>query len=236
MNVLELLGVYVVAGLACAVAVHRRGGGFGSVVATVLVWPLWAPVALTDRDASPSPLAAQIAARLDEARQAAAGSPFETMLHAEAAARILREVEAAAHRLAELDATLAQPSFDRPAVVARLAELTAEGAGEATLRPARLHLESVDRLCALRARQRAALDELEQVLCALRSQLVVARYAGPEHDGVDGILGDLWSRVEGLGEVLDDEEPIAAQVAPVIPVHGGRARPDRERRPERAAG
>lgn len=211
MNLIDLGILYLIGGVASALGIWRLHHSLSSSLAALLLWPLWAPVAFMDPKRRPverrepdGRLGDRIAQVLDDARCAAAGTPFETLLNGAAAHRIGAEVERASERLEGLDAVLSQPEFSRSVILERLATLTAEGASEATIRPARLHLESVERLTAMRAQQAAALAELEQVLAALRSQLVVARYAGA-HEGVDGILGDLWARVEGLGAVLDHE-------------------------------
>ncbi len=211
MSLVDLGVLYLIGGATCAFGIWRLSGSHVSALLGLLVWPLWAPVAFIDpkrQRARSSPRKSdRVAVVLEEARAAAAGTPFEAMLNEDATARIAAEVERAAERLEALEAVLAQPEFSREAVVARLATLEAEGANEATVRPARLHLESVERLATMRARQAAALGELEQVLAALRSQLVVARYAGAT-EGVDGILGDLWARVEGLGEALEQGDAV----------------------------
>jgi hypothetical protein len=214
MSLVDLGVIYLIGGVASAIGIWRFTGSRASTLLGLILWPLWAPVAFMDpkrrRESSPPRSTDRVVVVLDEARQAAAGTPFETMLNGAAASRIAAEVERAAERLEGLEAVLAQPEFSREAVVARLAKLEAEGASEAAVRPARLHLESVERLAAMRAQQAAALAELEQVLAALRSQLVVARYAGAS-EGVDGILGDLWARVEGLGEALDQGQVAQAE-------------------------
>lgn len=233
MSLLDLALLYALGGAACAFGIWRASRSWRSALLAVFVWPLWAPFAFRDppkaRDKAQG-AAARVAVVLEEAREAAAGTPFETMLNGAAAARIAFEVERAAERLRALDETLAKPEFSRAAVVERLAMLEAEGASEAAIRPVRMHLESVERLAGMRAQQAAALGELEQVLAALRSQLVVARYAGAS-EGVDGILGDLWARVEGLGEALDQRGETDEPVRPhpqVIDPRPIQAVPERE--------
>jgi hypothetical protein len=213
---IDLAALYLLAGLACAVAVWTRRRSFGSAMLALWLWPLWAPFALWDTRAPevrpggqrPRESSDRIARVLYEAAQAAAGTPFAATLSSQAVERIAQEAARASARLGELDDVLAQPGVDRAALLQRLAALEAEArrdepASEATLRSARLHLASVERLLVMRRQQAAALAELEQMLVALRGQLVVARYAGSMDEGVDAIVGDLWARIEGLGEVLD---------------------------------
>jgi hypothetical protein len=236
-RLLDLAILYLLAGTGCAVAVWRSERSLGSGLLALVLWPIWAPVVLAGQRpssprrrprATPRPVECNddgetIDDVIADAQRAAAGTPFETMLNGEAAARIANEVERARDKLDALDEVLAQPGFERDALVARLGELQARGANEATLRTARLHLDSVERLVRMRAQQTAALIELEQVLVALRSQLLVARHVGSNGEGVDAIVGDLWARVEGLGEALDtdeanvdDPEPIQTAVVEVM--------------------
>jgi hypothetical protein len=232
----DLAALYLVAGVACAVAIwrtsSRRGPGaaFSALLAVVL-WPLWAPIALTGptrvrtRHASPgravagSPVAATAARIEDSLREgvaACAGTSFEAMLSRDAADRIAAEVRRAAERHAELGEMLARDGLDVGAAEARLEELQRVGASPRAVSTARLHLDNVRRLVTLRERDAQALDELSDLVQALRAQLVLARYAGPQADGAFGMVSDLWARVEGLGVALGAdvaEEPGPAEVA-----------------------
>jgi hypothetical protein len=213
-SLVDLGALYVLGGVVSAGVVWRLTGAAASAAVALVLWPLWLPLALGSsrprRAAAADDVAARIESVLADARAASAGTAFEAMLNDDAAARIVAEVRRAAERLAGMDELLARPSFGRDAARASLEALSAEGASEATLRTARLHLESVERLASMRRDQQAALSELEQVVTALRSQLEVARYAGSMSGGFDAIVADLWSRVEGLGEAFDHEEAVKA--------------------------
>ncbi len=145
---------------------------------------------------------ARIEAELARAVAAAAGSPFSVLLPEEAATRIRTELRQAVRRIDELDQVLAQPAFNRDRAERRVTRLADEGTPRA-LRTAVLHRDNVVRLEALRDRHARALDELGELVAALGSQLVLARYAGSSPEGVGGIVTELWARVEGLGEVME---------------------------------
>jgi multidrug efflux pump subunit AcrA (membrane-fusion protein) len=214
MSLFDLAALYALGGVVSAGVVWRLTGALGSAALALVAWPLWLPLAFgaTRERSEPAPatkaappVASRIEVVLAEARAAAAGTDFEAMLNEAAAARIVSEVQRASERLAGMAELLARPGYNAAEARARLDAL--EGATEGTQRTARLHLESVERLARMHREQEAALVELEQVITALRSQLEVARYAGSMNEGFDAIVGDLWSRVEGLGEAYEPLEP-----------------------------
>lgn len=210
MNLLDLTVLYLVVGAGCAVVVYRRTSGSRrrratSAAVTLPLWPLWAPIALmpdTPPRSEATGRAARIEAELAQAERAAAGSPFEVLLTAESARRISDELRGALNRIAELDGVLAQPGFDLGEADARMSALTASGSRRA-LETAVLHRNNVARIHSLRDRQVRAIEELGELVGALRSQLVLARYAGSSPEGVGGIVTELWARVEGLSEAMD---------------------------------
>ncbi|WP_437806308.1 hypothetical protein [Sorangium sp. So ce1078] len=232
MSLRDLSILYLIAGLACAVAVYRAARDRGdarrraalSAALCVPLWPIWGPVALTagrgaggarpDGDAGTA--AARVQGALREGVSACAGTSFEALLSREAASRIEAEVARAAARHAELDALLRQDGFDEAAAAARVAEIERGGAGSGrALATAHLHLENIRRLRAMRDRDARALEELADLVQALRTQLVLARFAGSSVEGVGGIVSEVWARVEGLGAAIDahggagSEGPIA---------------------------
>jgi hypothetical protein len=224
------LGIlYLVAGLACAVAIYRTTTARGArAIATaaiaVPIWPLWAPIALTaTRRGEPAPrrappgspdaplaeAALRIEAALREGVEACADTPLSALLPRDAADRISAEVRRAAARHAELGQLLGREGFDLAAAEKRVAELSAAQASPRAVSTAKLHLDNVRRLSALRERDARALAELSDLVQALRAQLVLARFAGSQPEGAGGIVSDLWARVEGLGVALGDDEPPA---------------------------
>jgi hypothetical protein len=220
MSLRDLSVLYLIAGLACAVAVYRASRDRGdarrravlSAALCVPLWPIWAPVALTAgrgagggrADGGAGTAAARVQGALREGVSACAGTSFEALLSRDAASRIEAEVTRAAARHAELDALLRQSGFDETAAAARVAELERGGASSGrALATAHLHLENIRRLRAMRDRDARALEELADLVQALRTQLVLARFAGSSVEGVGGIVSEVWARVEGLGAAID---------------------------------
>lgn len=222
MSLVDLATLYAVAGLGCAVLVFKRTRGarrhrFTSAAIALALWPLWAPLALVADPPRRTPArdrVARIEGELDRAAAAAAGSPFAVLFSPDAADRIRHELRELAHRIAELDAVLAQPGFDLAEAERRVTRLE-EHASPTAVRTAVLHRDNVGRLEALRDKNARALEELGELVGALRSQLVLARYAGSSPEGVGGIVTELWARVEGLGEAMDAHE-IGAERSDVV--------------------
>jgi hypothetical protein len=229
-NLRDLLALYAVVGIACGIAVLRRARStdpraVASAVAMVAVWPLWAPFALgtarvaaagppmghpnvpagtAGRGVAPAPgPIARIERALDEAVAAVANTPMSDVFSPKVAARVGAEVVRVAARLDELDALIARAGFDAEASARRMRELEARGAPERTIATARLHYESLTRLAQLRAADAQALDDLADLLDALRTQLLLARYSGSSADGAGAIVGEVWARLEGLGAAFD---------------------------------
>jgi hypothetical protein len=210
MSLVDLALLYGVAGVGCAALVWRRTRGsprrrMASAALALPLWPVWAPLALVPDPPRRTPATGRVArieAELAHALDAARGSPLSILLSHEAADRIRREVRLAAARIDELDQVLALPGFDRTEADRRVDALTETGQPRA-LRTAVLHRDNVARLEALRDRHARVLEELGELVAALRSQLVLARYAGSSPEGVGGIVTELWARVESLGEVMD---------------------------------
>ena len=63
------------------------------------------------------------------------------------------------------------------------------------------------RLQQIRAADAQALGELAELLEALRSQLLLARYSGSAAEGAGAIVGEVWARLEGLGVAFDVGPP-----------------------------
>jgi hypothetical protein len=223
MSLRDLAILYLVAGLACAVAVYRssnesRPRAAAAAALAVPLWPVWAPIALTSGQRTAAALrlctavaAARVKSALREGVEACAGTSFEALLSRDAAGRIDAEVTRAAARHAELDALLRRDGFDEGAAAERVAELEKSGASVRALATARLHLENIKRLRGMRDRDARALEELADLVQALRTQLVLARFAGSSVEGVGGIVSEVWARVEGLGAAIDAQGDAAAE-------------------------
>jgi hypothetical protein len=218
----DLLALYGAAGVASSGFVYRAAPERGrsawlSAALALPLWPLWLPVALTAKRRQPARPSTGDATRaaIWEAHEAVVGSPLEPLLPRAAALRMLQEVERASVRHHELVQLLAQRSFSPRAAEQRIEQLTRDGSSARTLVPARLHLENVRRLESLRRRDEQTLSELAELCTTLRTQMVLARYAGSTPDDAGDIVSEVWARVEVLGSTLDLETlPTAAD-----PIH-----------------
>ena len=212
MTLADLGILYVSAGVVSAFVVHRRGREKGRrallrALLAIPLWPLWLPVALANADVSwprSGESLGTTAAALLEGHEAVRGTPLEALLPREAVERILREVRRAGERREELRVLLERPSFGLDSARAHVERLGRDGASARTLASARLHLANVERLDSLRRRDELALEELAELVSALRTQLVLARFAGSTPEGAGDIVSEVWARVEVLGTTMDD--------------------------------
>ena len=212
MSLRDLLLLYGMIGVACAIGVLLRAKGSRMSVAasaamTIPLWPVWAPFALAvpGRPAARGRSAAvtRIDRALAGAVDAVAGSQIADVFSPKIAARIAEEVTHVAARQDELTALASKNGFDVAAAKERLRELEARSAPERVVATARVQLESLVRLEELRAADARALDELAELLEALRTQLVLARYAGSTAEGVGALVSEVWARLEGLGAAFE---------------------------------
>jgi len=214
-RLVDLVLLYLAIGVAASIAVHRHlgrsRGTRGTVLATVALWPLLAPIAWTSegrghgsRAPSPTDAASRIRVALEEGAASVAGTPLERLLNPESARAILAEVERVSNRRTELLELLAREAFSQEGAEKNLAALERGGATGRARASARLHLENVARLHQLAERDARALEELSGLATALRTQLVLVRMSGSSAEGVGDIVGELWSRIEGLREASDE--------------------------------
>jgi hypothetical protein len=204
----DLLVLYGVIGVACAIAVLRRGEGVLSAAMTLPLWPVWAPFALATKKNARTPSAeggplARIDKALDEAVRAVAGTPMADVFSQKVASRIQAEVANVAARLDELVTLAAEGGLDVAASKERLRDLEARGAPERAVATARMQHESLARLEQLVATDRRALEELADLLEALRTQLLLARFEGSSAEGASAIVSEVWARLEGLGAAFE---------------------------------
>ncbi|MDD9935548.1 MAG: hypothetical protein OXT09_18200 [Myxococcales bacterium] len=215
MNFLTLCVLYLLTGLACAMAIARRGARRGDgprertsrALLAVPLWPLWAPIALSDPVSDEGPVGdGSIPVRIEEALRegvdVADGTALDAMLNAGSSARITEMVRRADARREELRALLSRPEFCLEAARRRVRDAEAEQRPR-SLATARLHLDNVERLHAMAAHDEALMHEIADLAEALRTQLLMARFAGSSGDGIGDIIGDLWSRVEALSEAME---------------------------------
>lgn len=201
MSTHALVVLYVAVGLALGALVYRRAPERGyaraaSVVATVGLWPLWAPFALTPR---PLPAAGTFSARITRALlQARPGSDLPTatpVLSRAEAAEILQGVEISERRLADIDALLRARTEAQGALVGE-----ARGVGPATAL-GEICLSSMVQLQAARAREQSALEELAELCELLQTQHVLSRYESS--DRAQELRLQLWARAQALSELRE---------------------------------
>jgi hypothetical protein len=216
MRLADLLVLYGAAGVASASVIYksapqRAWRALPSALLALPLWPLWLPIVLSARRRPNSAPGASHAGHgadatrqaIWQAHEAVVGGPLEPLLPREAALRMLQEVERAAQRHRELAQLLEQPGFSVGAAQNRIEELTRAGASPRGLAPARLQLENARRLQELCRRDEQTLLELGELVAALRSQLVLARFNGGAPADAGDIVSEVWARVEVLGSALD---------------------------------
>lgn len=223
MSLAPLAALYLAVGAGCVVAywaalgraATSAGRGRMAVADAALLgmlWPLYGPFLLLrgGEDAPVDGPAAREVAFLGALRRARQ-TPLGAVLPDEVTARALAQrLRVAAAKVAEIDALLAQPVFDEDDVRRRLDELRARAASEWAVATARMRLQNIHRLRALRHRFAAELDEVGELLVQLTTQAEVLRLAGPAaaspETPVDAaeLVRELVSRVEGLDQMLDD--------------------------------
>lgn len=222
MSLRDLLIIYAIIGLACSVAIfqgspQKNTSSALSAALALPLWPIWAPIVLSTAQRNTAALSqtaalgtaaalSRVQSALREGMDASAGTSFEALLPKSAAARIENEVARAACRHNELCAILKREGFSESCAQERVRDLEQSGASPRAISTARLHLENVRRLMAMRERDARALEELADLVQALRTQLVLARYAGSTVEGVGGIVSEVWARVEGLSVAMDAQE------------------------------
>lgn len=212
MSLTDLAILYAAGGLVSAVLLQRRSRergarAAGQALLTIALWPLWLPVKLADDGGTARarvPALGGTEAALLEGHAAVRGTPLEALLPRDAVERILNELRRAAARGEELASLLGRASFGLESARARVERLTRGGGSPRALASARLHLENVERLGALKRRDELAIEELAELVSALRTQLVLARYAGSTPEGAGDIVSEVWARVETLGTTMDD--------------------------------
>lgn len=225
MSLRDLCALYLVFGCFFAIAIYRstpeaNANRLGSAALAVPLWPLWAPIALTAKRADKSNVLGRSSLALERVKSALAdavasiqGTPLATLLPPESATRIEAEVVRREKRLAELDTLLGKEAFDVGRLEARIRDLEKRGSSPRALSTARLDLDNVRRLSALRDRDARALEELCALVEALRTQVTLARFSGSAAADIGGIVGEVWARVEGLGAAIEAEESLRAEEA-----------------------
>jgi hypothetical protein len=210
MSALLYLAIYVAVGGVAAFVLGRREGTPTARLTTAALaffaWPLWAPIASFSEPPASSGRAAEaserIHAALDEALSAVRGTSLAALLSESHVAAMRASVSRSSARILELEAMVDRNEREASDTRARVEELERAGASGRSLSTARVHLDNLEKLIALFHAERAALEDLADLCEALRSQLVLARFAGPPVDGVSDLVTELGARVEGLDSAL----------------------------------
>jgi hypothetical protein len=193
-----LLALYFAIGLVCAgfvlfPAPERNARAVGSALATVVLWPLWAPFALASPAATArGPLASRIALALGASPSRFAKASKHALLSRGETTMLLQQVEVAERRLSELDAQLTTMATED-------ARSRAEGT-DAHAR-AQIRASSKSQLAALRDREHGALLELAELCELLRAQHLLSRFDGSARTAE--LRDELWARVQALSELAE---------------------------------
>ena len=191
-----LISLYFAVGLVCAgfvffPAPERNAQVVASALASLVLWPLWGPFALHASTALPrGPAASRIAAALEGALDKGAAAPRGALLNRGETALLVRQVEAAERRLAELEAQLTVLG-DEDAV-------SEPGGSDARAR-AQIRASSRAQLQGLRDREHGALLELAELCELLRAQHLLNRFGGSERTAE--LRDELWAQVQALSEL-----------------------------------
>jgi hypothetical protein len=193
---------YVTIGVVGAVAVfvhHRR---IGQAALAVVLWPLELPFAFVRAELPPGREAAFVAAL-----RRAASTPLGGVLPDEAAARALAtRLGQAAARVQEIDEVLARPEMSEASARARHAELVGRAATPGAIAAAASRLDNLGRLRRLRDRCAAELDEVGELVDQLTTAAELVRLSGAVDSAGSDLVRELVARVEGLDQLLSDEE------------------------------
>ena len=204
---LATIGVgYIAIGalLALAIAAARKRMSTGDALLIAILWPLYAPLALSH--ASDDPRETELLTALERAQE----SPLAGVLPDAETARVLgSRLREAGQRLVELDTVLARPDFDAAAAEARAKDLTARGAMAAAA-TAELRVKTLGQLRALRERYRSELDEVGELIAQLVTQAELVRLQPAIAQSSHELVRELVSRVEGLGELMTYQSTLEA--------------------------
>ena len=209
---LGMIGVgYVAIGVLAVIviAVARGLPRPGDALLTVVMWPLWAPLALA-RD--PQDHREQ---ELLDALARAQASPLASVLPDAESARVLASrLREASQRLGELDDVLARPDFDPATASLRARDLERRGAVAAAA-TAELRVRTLGQLRVLRERYRSELEEVHELIAQLVTQAELVRLQPAAHGSSSELVRELVSRVEGLSDLFTYQSSLDAEYQPL---------------------
>ncbi len=194
MRSMELLAMYGVFGLTCAITLlFVAKGRLADAALLVPFWPLYGPFLV-----------------LDALKPTAPKTGFEHLLPDRIAlGRLHERMTLAQEKVGRIDRLLAQPEFSSSATADRHAALVASG-DERAAASAAARLENIRRLERLRERFTMELVELEELLAQLEVQSEVVRLAGASSEETRLLVEQIESRVEGLDAILAADDPAGA--------------------------
>lgn len=218
MGVVETCILYLLLGTVVAVALVLRAEGKGggarvvTFVAGVFFWPLYAPFLLSPaRPPGTGPAAAGVQpGRAAQERLRAALRQVEGLaadvLRPEVA-RLRGLVDAMGKmeaRVAEMDALLATPEFNRALASEQLEALSRRGLGpeDARVQSVQARLRNMERLVAMRERTAADLERVVLQLEEMGSRLQLLKFAGRPDAELVELLQSVAASVEEVTEGL----------------------------------
>lgn len=197
--------LYLLAGVGCALNAVRTGRRAPADLALlVLLWPLYGPFLLGTGEVGASGGLRSRERELERALRQVAGTPLARLLPDRAAVRALgRSLEDAAVRQREIEALLERPEMNRAAALAQLEQLERTAGSVETRAALMMRIQSIGQLEGMRDRFARRLSEVDALLSQLLTQVEVLRLGGAEAPGEE-LVGELVTRVEALGEMLED--------------------------------
>ncbi|HYI01317.1 hypothetical protein [Hyalangium sp.] len=213
MGVVETCILYLLLGGVVAVALVLRAEGKGrsarivTFVAGVFFWPVFAPFLLSparaaDRVTPPARVARdRLVGALGQVEGLAADVLRPEVARLRGLVDAVGKMEA---RVAEMDALLATPEFDRAAASGQLEALARRGLPpeDARVQSVQARLRNMERLVAMRERTAADLERVVLQLEEMGSRLQLLKFAGRPDAELVELLQSVASSVEEVTEGL----------------------------------
>lgn len=201
MSWVELGLIYITVGSVFFVVAVRHVGLLAASPA-LLLWPLWAPLALRRGHGPGDEMVERIDHALREGVEVSRGTDLDQWVSEEKRQRIVQTVIDSESRCRAIVEELSGSQWNPVRARDRLLELEQLAAPAAELADARSHLDRVRELETLREQELITLRELAETSELLKGQLVLARFLGSKAEGPSAIVPTLWSRVETLSATM----------------------------------
>jgi hypothetical protein len=213
MGVIETCILYLLLGgvVAVALVLRAEGKGRGARVVTfvsgIFFWPVFAPFLLSSsrQEAPVTPPARAAQSRLLAALGQVEGLAADVLRPEVARLRgLVDAVGKMEARVAEMDALLATPEFDRAAASGQLEALARRGLPpeDARVQSVQARLRNMERLVAMRERTAADLERVVLQLEEMGSRLQLLKFAGRPDAELVELLQSVASSVEEVTEGL----------------------------------